>query len=207
MLAFAVIPELCSALWDNLVQEEQVAQQIATQSAAGALMDAFMSQLTTENQWLNGVDVTSTEREKIVAGLANTFETLKHTTLEGDSASAPLLHDISNRERRQMQDWLNESSQRVPTTDQEAADLLESATDELFRIQALLLKEPEEEILRPIFQKLATLHQEITILSSQHASQQSALQQLEKEQATLDKKNYCESVFGGCLRNDQATAL
>lgn len=200
LLAFAVIPELCSALWDNLVQEEQVAQQMATQSAAGALMDAFMSQLTTENQWLNGVDVTSTEREKIVAGLANTFETLKHTNLEATSTSAPLLHDISNRERRQMQDWLNESSHRVPKTVQEAGDLLEGATDDLLRIQALLLKEPEEEILRPIFQKLAHLHQEITTLSSEHASQQASLQQLEKEQGTLDKKE--EELHKRIMRGD-----
>lgn len=204
LLAFAVIPQLCRALWDNLVQEEQVAQQMATQHAAGALMDAFMTQLTTENQWLNGVEVSSTEREKIVAGLASTFETtVKHSSLESHSASVPLLHDISNRERRQMQDWLNESSHRVPKTVQEAGDLLERATDDLLRTQALLLKEPEEEILRPIFQKLATLHQEITTLSNEHANQQASLQQLQKEQATLDKKE--EELHKRIMRGDDPT--
>lgn len=200
LLPFALIPGLCGALSENLAQEEQVTQQMATQDAAGALMQAFMSQLTTENQWLNGVDVTSTEREKIVEGLGNTFKALKHSTLEADSASLPLLHDISNRERRQMQDWLNESSHRVPKTVKEAGDLLENATDELLRTQALLIKEPEEEILRPIFQKLARLHQEITQYSTEYAAQQASFDQLEKEQVALDAKE--EDLHKRIMRGD-----
>ena len=203
LFPFAVIPDLCQSLWQNFVQEEQTAQQMAIRTAADSLMEQFVTELNTDKQWLNGVQIASTDRQKIVEGLSSTFEQLKTTILDVGASPPQLLHDISNRERRQMQDWLTQAVDRVPKTIQEVGEALEAATDELLRIQELLLKEPEEEILQPIFQKLATLHQEMGVLTTEQERQQGKLNQLQKEHAALDRKE--EELHKRIMRGDDPT--
>ncbi|MGB0386185.1 MAG: DNA sulfur modification protein DndD [Ardenticatenaceae bacterium] len=214
LLPFAVIPALSQSLSQNLVQEEQIAQQMATQSAADSLMQQLMSQLQTDQQWLNGVSVSSTDQQKIIEGLFGAFEQVKGTVPSfraspsldlGATPPQPgdfprLLHDISNRERREMFDWLGSAVDSVPKTMQEVGAALEMATDKLSHIKKLLLKEPEEEILRPLFERLATLHQEIGVLTTEQESQQAEWHERDKERAAVDRKE--EELHKRIMRGD-----
>lgn len=201
LLPFAVIPELCESLWVKLVHEEQLAQQIATRHAADSLMQQFLSQLQQNDQWLNGTEVE--HKSHLVTGLRGVFDEMTASLLDIGSTPPPLLHDTSNRERSEMLEWLSQAVESTPQPIEEAAIGLEEAHNALAVVQALLLKEPEEEILRPIFAKLATLHQEITILKLAQEAQEAEVNELHNKRAALDRKE--EELYKRVMRgNDPA---
>ena len=203
LLPFAVIPQLSGALKTRLDLDEQVEQYIQVSTVADYFVEQFDRRLLMEDDWLNGVQLNNTRREKLMAGLQGTARAIRASLVQADEAALAnetVIHPLEKDARRELIGWLDQATGLLPQQLAEIGQALEAAVAALAQVEAMLPTLPADESLQPILQQLATLQREVGALELQQQMQDAAVHQIRLKRDALDREEHI--LFTRLMRGD-----
>jgi DNA sulfur modification protein DndD len=149
---FALAPELCRAVVEQLEDEKEAETEAAAQARVVAELDDLADE---DNVWsdLNiPEDASADVLQRIQSTLSDRF---------ADTApSEPRLSaDFSDRERTQMFSVVNTALEDVPERMQELANRLEQLTRERQQVQQNIQRAPDQSVISPILEEINELNE------------------------------------------------
>jgi len=103
--------------------------------------------------------------EKTFDAVARTVQSIfaKHVARNNVPDHAKEIHGLSNSEEQQLFEWLNDGEERSAKKIKECGVKLNTFTNKLHKIEKSLVQTPNEEVLKPIFEKLNAYNQNLGI--------------------------------------------
>lgn len=188
LLPFAIIPDLCHALQRQLEQEEVHAAREQARRILASTVEAFSGALPRLPMW-DAVELAKSSREHAIREITNLL--LCHAEKQSDDVV--IVHDVSVSQRNQLMSWIDQATNNVPGLLKTTGAELERVYDGLRRAQDELRKIPADETLRPLIEKLQSIHREMADVSKTAFVHEEQLRSCELELSAAEKR-YSQAV-------------
>jgi DNA sulfur modification protein DndD len=164
-LPFAVTPESCIQLRNQLLDEEQYNEQLAARKALEKKLLSLQDRIASDKFWvgMDDAELSVSARLKILSRLAKSIEEL---LLEEERiAEVKTVHsNLSGPDRENIIERIRDVLTSVPGQIKDLSRSLEKCTTERQEIEKLLMRSPPDEVLHPFIQELNKLHTELGAL-------------------------------------------
>ena len=153
---FSLCPTIASALRDQIKLE----QDLLRINLVSGELDIVKKEL------LSSLEKFSLKQdEKTFDSVANTVQSIfaKHLAKNNSLDHVQEIHGLSNSEQQQLFEWLNDGEERSAQKIEECGVKLNTFVNQLHKIEKNLVQTPDEEILKPIFEKLNAYNQNLGI--------------------------------------------
>jgi DNA sulfur modification protein DndD len=163
LLPFAYVPELCFALRNRLEQEDREQQRLAAANFLGTAIEDLTKDLD-ETSFMSSLPLSKEQKSEIAH---KTIQELKTRIEKMNGGSKDIIHPFSSVERNDILRWIESSLTTVPSRLEELSARLAKLEDEKARIDGFVFQAPQDDVLRPLFERLGKLHQELGMLQQQ----------------------------------------
>lgn len=181
---FALVPDLCRQVVDQL-QEEQQAQ---TEAAAQARVVSELDELADEDSIWDDIDLPNEASDEVVQRMQATLS----ERLQSETPDAQLSQDFSQRQQDQMAGVVDEALNDVPTTLGELTRELEDFVRERQEVTQNIKRAPDQSVISPILEDINELNENQGKLKSEIEDHVDQLETLENKigrvENELDKK-------------------
>jgi len=181
---FALVPDLCRQVVDQL-QEEQQAQ---TEAAAQARVVSELDELTDEDSIWDDIEIPDEASDEVVQRMQATLS----ERLQSETPDAQLSQDFSQRQQDQMAGVVDEALNEVPTTLGELTRELEELVRERQEVTQNIKRAPDQSVISPILEEINELNEKQGKLKSEIEDHVDRLETLENKigrlENELDKK-------------------
>lgn len=162
LLPFALVPELCLRLQDQLCAEDLQLRSRIGQDSLQAAAEEFGRKLPKIKVW-DDLQLDKASRESATRAIS---ALLLEQIEPKDGFQAEVVHNLSPGERDQLLSWIDQATNNVPGVLRMTAAELERCYDGLRHAQSELRKIPPDDVLRPLLQRLHELHAELGEVST-----------------------------------------
>lgn len=192
---FALAPELCTQVIEQLETEVEAEQQAVAQAEAVSVLDDIADD---EGVW-SDFKISSDESDELVSRIQRTMQKELTPEIELDSAHR-LAPQFSEREQQEMRTIVNRALRDVPDEMEQLTEELESATRQLQDVEEKISNAPEQSVLQPILSeindrtseqgqlkaKIKEHEERLETLENKHSRTESALEKKLEEQDELE---------------------
>jgi DNA sulfur modification protein DndD len=160
LLPFSLVPSLCKKLQKQLTTEAEYQQWLASQNIVKPRVNHIQEQLASPKFW---DDSKSRIPAKLRSRISNQLSTLLDSVLEAPEymSGMDIRHDVSEQERLQILSWIDQAINGLPDQLKQLTERLEGAELCKQEIETKLRKIPEDEIIKPMMDKLNQLYQQL----------------------------------------------
>ncbi len=198
LLPFTLVPELTQQLKTQLQAEARHQQWQASQEMIRPRIREMQATYQTNLFWQQLEEKTSpADREAIVHHFDNMLAALLQPT--EDVQEVTPLHQVSEPERYQLLNWIEQAAKEIPRQVHAAGQRLEALTRQRKELALHLRQVPEDDILKPLMTELNTQHQKLGELESQAERQDQELRSLDfqRQEANRKLKKAYDTLRGG----------
>lgn len=185
-LPFALIPQLCRKLREQLAIEEASAQ---TQAGRALLLSAkkeLIDRLHPSMVFAGLTDISDAARNQITARISSALQ----SSLRAEQLQfAESIHQVSQATSRLLLNWICQATTEVPTTLKAVATELERAHRELHKIAESLQKIPADDVLKPILDEIHCLNGKLAKASGEAMLRDQAIKELESQLGESRRRN------------------
>jgi len=185
LLPFALIPQLCVQLKEQLLLEEQVTQQEAGQTLLNAAKAEIRQRMTNSDFWKKLPKLTEDQKAKMRDALTDVIDTplsVEH------SEPTNMVHLLAGPQQRRLTSWIDQAIHEVPNRVRSIAAQLERDSRELQKTEETLRKIPADDVLKPLLEELHGLHQELADVSKQTLAKEEQLKTVELQLNELQRQ-------------------
>jgi DNA sulfur modification protein DndD len=178
LLPFSLVPELSRGLKERLFAEARQKQWHESQKFFQSKINSIREKYNSDSFWdaLDG-NLSEEEREKISAQFAALLDEILN--LPEDVHASPILHHLSEPDRLQLINWIDQSLQEIPSQARQLINQLEELQQRREEIILSLRKVPEDDVLKPLLEDLNLLQRKIGEMELQASNQDQQLRSLE----------------------------
>lgn len=169
---FALAPDLCRGVIEQLESEREREQDRAAQARAAELFN----ELTANEELFTGLGVDPSDTDEIVARLESEF---KQRFTDGDESSYTLASEFSRREQQEMEAVVDRALSQVPEELGNLTRNLERTTNEQQEIETKLKRAPDQPAIQPVLAKIQDLSEDRADLRRDIEDHQEELEILE----------------------------
>ena len=166
LLPFALVPSLCKQLRDRLVKESKIEKWNSAQNVLQWLLEALE----------DNAQLSPDARDSIIERMENLLsEQLQPSEILEDLHQ---VHYLSTLESQQLLNWIDSCLLEIPEGFHKLNQQFEESNNQLEEVETTLGWIPSDEILQPLMQKLANLHQRLGGLQNQVEDEEANIQLL-----------------------------
>lgn len=154
MLPFALVPNLCQQVADQLSKEESAAQAEAGIKLLQEAKKELAQRISNAPLWSS---VSPAVKSKLCQQLA---EVITHPLKMETAVHDEPIHAVSPTERRQIISWIQQAKTEVPIFLHAMGTELESFYRDFTKVEVSLKKIPADEVIKPLVEELNQLHQQ-----------------------------------------------
>lgn len=175
---FALVPELCRDVIDQLEEE----QQAETEAAAQARVVSELDDLTDEDSIWSDIEIPDETSEEVIHRMQSTLE----ERLRSDTPDSQLSQDFSQREQEQMSAVVDDALNAVPDDLEDLTNSLENLIRERQEVTQDLKRAPDQSVISPILDDINELNEKQGKLKSEIEDHVERLETLENKISTLE---------------------
>lgn len=157
LLPFALTPECCIRLQQQILAEEEYQQQVNARKALDKKLVSLHDKLTSDELW-DDIEINGESKLKLLDRITRSVEEIIQWS---DIKKANIIHNLSGPEQQKLLGWINEVLNHISAHMKELAEQLEQLTRERQEVEKSLLRTPADEVIHPLVQELNKLHTEI----------------------------------------------
>ncbi len=185
LLPFALIPQLCLQLQEQLLREERAAQQEAGQTLLRAAKAEIRHRVANGDLWTTLPELPEALKMKVRTALVDVIE--KPLSIE-HAEPLDAVHQLSAVELRQVTSWIDQAVHDVPQRAHFIAIQLERDSREVQKVEETLRKIPADDVLKPLLEDLHVLHQELAEVGKQTLVKEEQVKSMENQLADLQRR-------------------
>jgi DNA sulfur modification protein DndD len=185
LLPFALIPQLCVQLKEQLLLEEQATQQEVGQTLLYAAKAELRQRMTNGDFWKKLPQLSQDQKAKIEDALADVIDTPLSVEHSGQTVK---VHQLAGPQQRQLLSWIDQAVHEVPNRVRHIAAQLERDSRELQKTEETLRKIPADDVLKPLLEELHGLHQELAEVSKHTLAKEEQLKTVELQFNELQRQ-------------------
>ena len=187
LLPFALVPELCQQLRQQLENESQLARWQASLDYLSEHQEVLWEELTSDGLlYLTDVDSGDELKEEIQERLERAFQKISHPP-SGLQHVEPI-HNLSPEENQLAISWCDEALGGVPEQLLQLTNALENRVRERQEIEHRLNRAPSDDALQPLLDELSRMHGSFFQLQEEADNVDGSLQQLVNELDDLQRQ-------------------
>jgi DNA sulfur modification protein DndD len=191
---FALVPDLCRGVVDQLEEERQAETEAAAQARAVSELEDLADD---ETIW-DGVDIPEDASEEVIQRLQASLS----DRLQSETPDSRLSKNFSQREQEQMANLVNEALSTIPEQLRQLTTELENLVRERQDVTQDLKRAPDQSVISPILDEINDLNEKQGKLKNEIESHVDRLETLEGRIEHLeneldrkyDKQNDLEDV-------------
>lgn len=185
LLPFALIPQFCHQLKDQLLIEERAAQMEAGLTLVTSVKEEILQRVDARDFWAALPGVPEEIKAEIRGRLAQAIEvpySLEH------AERIEMLHQLSAPLHRQLLSWIDQATNDIPKRMPPLTGDLESLYRDLYKVEEALRKIPADEVLKPLLKQLHDLHQELADVGKQALVMDEEIRRVEFRLSELQRR-------------------
>jgi len=155
LLPFALIPELCIQLSKRLTSEIETHRRQIIGNLFKEKVPEIEDFLSGSDIW-EGLDIPQNARKHLAGMLIEKLKTFGELQAIDDSH---FVHHLSEPEQQRLSGWIGQSIRDIPKQAQQLGNRLRVLKKEKQRIDADLLRAPDDEVLAPIHEEIQRLRE------------------------------------------------
>jgi DNA sulfur modification protein DndD len=159
LFPFALVPDLCRQLSDRLLYEETLTQEDSGRAILQSWRDEVTKKIEAPDFWKGLGQVNDSLKTKLRARLAKLLEDSPHLPPQAERS---ITHQVSPEERLRLVSWLRQATEDLPKTLHPLEGVAERLYRDLHKVEELLRKIPNDDVLKPALEELRSLNQELT---------------------------------------------
>jgi DNA sulfur modification protein DndD len=204
LLPFALVPQLCAKLKNQLALEEQSAQIKAGQAILLSAKSELRKRLSRDELLKDLDDLEEKAKDQIHTRISRALrEPLRVEQVQ----PADNLHQLSNATSRVLSAWIDQSTADIAKTIGHVSSELEKAHRELLKVADALRKIPTDDVLKPILEEIHDLNVKLVKASTDAILKDQSTKELELELAECERRHAqfaqklaAEAKYSGKLR-------
>jgi DNA sulfur modification protein DndD len=179
LLPFALVPQLCSEVADQIRLEKEVSVRLA--------VDAVMQKSAPD---VRRAVAEIVETAGAPSTLVDEIERTVYRVLRGEGASETdhLLHGVSDETFHQLIALIDEATARAAPEAIKLQARLDRLTAEMQRVERALQKAPTEEVVRPFVERLRSLQSELAVAEEGARNQDEVIRGLSRDVVALERR-------------------
>ena len=197
LFPFAVIPQLCRQLKDQLQQEEQAVQVESGKALLKSAKEELLQRIGANDVWSGLPRSSSTLKTELQSRLGAVIqESFKVEPQE----SVELIHQLSPPVQRRILSWIDQATHDYQERPRTLAREIEKIMRNLNKVEAKLRQIPDDDVLKPfleqlkeLYQKLAEAEGRLSINEEKIKTKESQLRELEQQREQTTERIIAES--------------
>ena len=197
LLPFAVVPQLCRQLKDQLQREEHAVQVEAGKALLKSAKEELLQRIDANDVWSGFPRSSRKLKTEIQSRLGVVIqESFKVEQQE----SVELIHQLSPPVQRRVLSWIDQATNDYQERPRTLAREIEKITDDLKKVEAKLRQIPDDDALEPFLEQLNDLHQKlaeaggrVSTNEEQIKTKESQLRELEQRREQTTERIIAES--------------
>lgn len=185
LFPFSLTPKYCNKVRERLRQEEQYQRYLSTQSIIAEIQKRIHNEVKSKEFW-DTLEVPPDIRQKIIKYIQRIIQ--ENNNFESEFAHFKPVHQLSPIDHQKILTWIDRALHEVPRHMDQASSRLELLTNERRRIESILLKAPEDDVLSPLISDLNLLNQEFGQYSEQIREEEEILRQYQGKLNEINRK-------------------
>ena len=186
LLPFALAPELCRSLKEQLRREQEKQQWEAFRAQWEQVLPELAQAFFGAQVWEGMPSLPPKERQRLWERLQE--ELRRRISAPREVEEAPIVHGLSPSEADRLQGWVDQALHEMPQKLREYADQLEEWTRERQEVEQRLERAPSEEALRPLLDELQELHKRRSDLDLQLRRQEERIRSVQQRLEDLQRQ-------------------
>ena len=203
LLPFAIVPDLCLRLRQQLQAEEQSTQAQAGLKLLQSARKDLLRELSSADLWKELGKLPKAHRNRITKRLVRVLD----SKIEASKDKTENIHSLSHAVQDQLLRWIDQATLDLPKSMQAASNELESLYRDLHKVESSLRKVPADEVLKPLAEELGKAHQRMAECAQQAIAKEqqittleNMLRELERKRAALTIKLATDAAHGSKLK-------
>ena len=166
LLPFSYVPELCKILKNRLQREEKEQQRQATLTYLSTAANELTKDIS-HGLFLDALRLSAEEKHLVAS---ETIKALKNRIERMNGKTKETIHAVTSMERHDILRWIENALNQVPSELQDLTTQLKTLDSERDKIEGYIYSAPPDDALKPLFEKLGQLHEELGMLQQQHTT-------------------------------------
>lgn len=186
LLPFALVPQLCENLREQLAAEETLAQARAGQALLSTAKNELTERLNPSTLFSNIEDIPDAAKRQISSRISSALrDPLKVEQPQPTIA----IHRLSAADSRLLSGWTSEATTEIPAMLRAVTDQLETTHRHLHKTVEALRKIPADDVLKPVLDEIHRLNERLAKASSEAMLKDQQIKQLELQLAELQRRH------------------
>lgn len=196
LVPFAIAPQMCRFVAERLEMEREYERWVASQQVLNNQLERVSVEIASSEFWADiGLEVDEPSRRKVLTKIEAALKSLVQSPgIEPDK----VILQVSERERRTLLNWIEQSLTDVPQQFCQAIDSLSDLENDLEHVKRELLMVPADETLEPLVETLNSLNQKLGALQKEDEDLREQLRRLDYklEQVNHQLRRIRQEIMG-----------
>ncbi len=186
LLPFAVVPQLCHQLKDQLQREEQASQVEAGKALLNAAKEELLQRIDTHAVW-SGLPRSS---KALKTEIQNRLGTVIQESFKVEQQeSVELVHQLSPPVQRRVLSWIDQATNDCQERPRTLAREIKKIMRNLNKVEAKLRQIPDDDVLKPFLEQLQELHRKLAEAGGRVSTNEEQIKAKESEIGELERRH------------------